>query len=246
MGKTTPTPLHQVPQPPLPNTETLESFPNNSSGCESPLELFRNVDPPLGGTGLNVLPRPSVQETNPPPPPHTNLTLPINNQTKYLLPGILDPQDTGKLSRVSELRKKFGGVEKVNEIGSYKYEKDVLASLPLHRRVPHYRNGEDNLNQEMNNLPGSTRIVFKKSDSYNLSKSTVLKTTSVEDDSSMLPVCLTARRQPVLQGVQREEERLNSCTEVKFSLPRNVIGPKITYRAAKTAIFARKSPADGL
>ena len=35
------------------------------------LELFRNVDPPQGGTGLKVLPRPSVQDTNQPQPPPT-------------------------------------------------------------------------------------------------------------------------------------------------------------------------------
>ena len=49
----------------------LPSYPSNSSGCENLLELFRNVDPPQGGTGLKVLPRPSVQDTNQPQPPPT-------------------------------------------------------------------------------------------------------------------------------------------------------------------------------
>ena len=98
----------------------------------------------------------------------------------------------------------------------------------------------------MNILPRRKGLVFKKSDSYKL-RSTVLKTTSVEDDSSMLPACLTARRQPGLKGVQKEEEKLNICTKVKFSLPRNVIGPTNNLqRLLRQPISPGKSPADGL
>ena len=82
--------------PPMPNTASLESFPSNSSGCENLLELFRNVDPPQGGTGLKVLPRPSVQDTTqPPPPPPTNQPLPTTIKCRtqeHRLQEKLDPQ----------------------------------------------------------------------------------------------------------------------------------------------------------
>ena len=91
-----PTTTTQPLTPPMPNTITLESFPNNSSGCESLQELFRNVDPPNGGTGLKVLPRPSVQDTTQvPPPPPTNQPLPTTIKCRtqeHRLQEKLDPQ----------------------------------------------------------------------------------------------------------------------------------------------------------